>query len=193
VDAIVHVLEYYFDGSACLIHDRISEALVRTIMEMTEILIEDPKNYEARANLAWSATLALNGLTEAGSRGGDWASHAIEHPLSALYDIAHGAGLAIVFPAWMRYVYRENIEKFERFSKEIFGLEGSGEDLVLSGIEKFKTWLRKVGAPISLKDAGIPEEDIEKIADNARMKAPLGKLKKLYREDIVEILKLAAR
>ena len=160
---------------------------------MTEILIEDPENYEARANLAWSATLALNGLTDAGSKGGDWASHAIEHSLSALYDIAHGAGLAIVFPAWMKYVYKENMGKFERFSKEIFGLGGSGEDLVLSGIEKFKAWLKKVGAPVSLKDADIPEEDIEKIADNASMKAPLGKLKKLYREDILEILRLAVQ
>jgi len=193
VDAIAHVLEYYFDGSVCLVHDRISESLVKTIMEMTEILIEDPENYEARANLAWSATLALNGLTDAGSKGGDWASHAIEHSLSALYDIAHGAGLAIVFPAWMEYVYKENMEKFERFSKEIFGLEGSGEDLVLSGIEKFKAWLKKVGAPVSLKEAGIPEGDIEKIADNASMKAPLGKLKKLYREDILEILRLAVQ
>ena len=191
VDAIAHVFEYYFDGSQCLIQDRISESLVKTIMEMTEILIENPRDYEARANFAWCATLALNGLTEAGSKGGDWSSHAIEHSLSALYDIAHGAGLAIILPAWMKYVYRENMKKFERFSKEIFGLEGSGEELILKGIEKFKAWLKKVGAPVSLKDVGIPEEDIEKIADNASMREPFGKLKKLYRKDILEILKMA--
>jgi alcohol dehydrogenase YqhD (iron-dependent ADH family) len=189
VDAIVHVLEYYFDGSkGRILMDRIMESIIRTIMESVEVLIREPKNYEARANLAWSATLALNGLTSTGSFGGDWSSHAIEHSLSALYDIPHGAGLAIIAPAWMRYVKGEDPEKFGRFAREIFG-----KNTVDEGIDAFKEWLKKVGAPVSLKDAGIPEEDIEKIAENAAMRAPFGKLKSLEKEDIIEILKIAAK
>ena len=187
VDAIVHVLEYYFDGAkGRILMDRIMESIIKTVMESVEKLIEDPKDYDARSNLAWSATLALNGLTSAGSFGGDWSSHAIEHSLSALYDIPHGAGLAIITPAWMRYVMEEDKEKFERFAKEIFGKSSAEE-----GIKAFKSWLKSVGAPTSLRDAGIPESDIEKITDNAAMRAPFGKLKKLYRKDIKEILKLA--
>ena len=187
VDAIVHVLEYYFDGSKeRILMDRIMESIIKTIMESVEKLIRDPEDYDARSNLAWSATLALNGLTSTGSFGGDWSSHAIEHSLSALYDIPHGAGLAIITPAWMRYVMEEDREKFERFSKEIFG-----KDTAEEGIEAFKSWLKKVGAPTSLKDVEIPENDIEKIAKNAAMRAPFGKLKKLYENDIREILKLA--
>jgi len=188
VDAIVHVLEHYFDGSkGRVLMDRIMESIVKTIMNAIEVLINDPTNYEWRANLAWAATLALNGLTSSGSYGGDWSSHIIEHSLSALYDIAHGAGLAIVTPAWMRYVINEDKEKFERFAKEIFGKEKAEE-----GIEAFKEWLKKVGAPVSLKDAGIPAEDIEKIVENAAKKTPFGKLKPLHKEDIMAILKLAA-
>ncbi|MCD6450668.1 MAG: iron-containing alcohol dehydrogenase [Thermotogaceae bacterium] len=187
VDAIVHVLEYYFDGSkGRKVMDRIMESIIKTIMEAIEILIDNPTNYEWRANLAWSATLALNGLTSVGSYGGDWSSHIIEHSLSALYDIAHGAGLAIVTPAWMRYVMNEDREKFERFAKEIFGKNNAEE-----GIEAFKGWLKKVGAPVSLKDVGISFEDVGKIAENAAIRSPFGKLKPLYKEDIIAILKLA--
>ena len=186
VDAIVHVLEYYFDGAKDrILMDRIMESIIKTIMESVEKLINDPKDYIARSNLAWSATLALNGLTSTGSFGGDWSSHVIEHSLSALYDIPHGAGLSIITPAWMRYVMKEDKEKFERFAREIFGKNSADE-----GIEAFKSWLKSMGAPTSLKDAGIPESDIEKIVENAAMRAPFGKLKKLCEEDIREILKL---
>ncbi len=187
VDAIVHVLEYYFDGSKeRILMDRIMESIVKTIMESVEILVDDPRNYVARSNLAWAATLALNGLTSTGSFGGDWSSHVIEHSLSALYDIPHGAGLAIITPAWMQYVMEEDRDKFSRFAREIFKKDKAEE-----GIEAFKNWLKSVGAPVSLKDAGIPEDDIEKIAQNAAMRAPFGKLKKLYKKDILEILSLA--
>ena len=202
VDAIAHILEYYFDGSSPEISNEIAESTIRTIMKMTEKLLEKPDDYEARANFAWCATIALNGIMAVGRKGGEWSCHRIEHSLSALYDIAHGAGLAIVFPAWMRYVYRENIHQFERFAKRIFNLEGEGEDLILRGIDSFKNWLKKVGAPVTLRDAGIPEEDIEKIVDNVMLLveknlepkgATLGKVKVLDREDVREILKIAAK
>lgn len=192
VDAIAHILEYYFDGSDSLAQNELSEGLIRTIMTCTERLLEDPNDYESRANFAWSATLALNGLTAAGRRGGDWSCHRIEHSLSAIYDIAHGAGLAIVFPAWMRYVWREKPEQFVRFSKKIFSIEGDGEQAVLKGIEAFKGWLKKVGAPVSLKDVNIPAQDLDKIVDNVfRRNEPLGNLKKLDRSDVRKILEFA--
>ncbi|KAF2957273.1 butanol dehydrogenase [Thermotoga sp. Ku-13t] len=192
VDAIAHILEYYFDGSDSLAQNELSEGLIRTVMTCTERLLEDPNDYESRANFAWSATLALNGLTAAGRRGGDWSCHRIEHSLSAIYDIAHGAGLAIVFPAWMRYVWREKPEQFVRFLKKIFSIEGDGEQAVLKGIEAFKGWLKKVGAPVSLKDVNIPAQDLDKIVDNVfRRNEPLGNLKKLDRSDVRKILELA--
>lgn len=192
VDAIAHILEYYFDGSDSLAQNELSEGLIRTIVTCTERLLEDPNDYESRANFAWSATLALNGLTAAGRRGGDWACHRIEHSLSAIYDIAHGAGLAIVFPAWMRYVWREKPEQFVRFSRKIFSIEGDGERVVLKGIEAFKGWLKKVGAPVSLKDVNIPAQDLDKIVDNVfRRDEPFGNLKKLGRSDVRKILEIA--
>jgi len=114
--------------------------------------------------------------------------------LSALYGIAHGAGLAIISPAWMKYVYKEYLEKFVRFAEKIFGIiEGNDEEKVLKGIESLKEWYKKIGAPVSLKDANIPKEDIEKIVENVCMlKLPLGNIKKLYEDDIREILKIAA-
>ncbi|PLV58306.1 iron-containing alcohol dehydrogenase [Thermotoga sp. KOL6] len=202
VDAIAHILEYYFDGSSPEITNEIAEGTIRTIMKMVERLLENPDDYEARANLAWSATIALNGTMAVGRRGGEWSCHRIEHSLSALYDIAHGAGLAIVFPAWMKYVYKENPGQFERFAKKVIGFEGEGEDLILKGIESFKGWLKKVGAPVTLKDVGIPEEDIDKIVDNVMLLVEknlkpkgdsLGKVKVLERDDVREILKLAAK
>jgi len=196
VDIITHVLENYFDSTRNTeIQDRISESLVKTVINNTEKILQNPEDYEARAQFAWCGTLALNGLTAAGKSGGDWASHRIEHSLSALYGIAHGAGLAIISPAWMKYVYEEYPEKFARFAEEVFEItEGTDEEKAVKGIEALKAWYKKIGAPVSLKDANIPEEDIEKILDNVcLMELPLGGLKKLYREDIHEILKLAAK
>jgi len=193
VDALTHVLELYFDGSAnTMVQDEIAEGIVRTIIRSTEILLERPDDYEARAQLAWSATLALCGLNHAGRSGGDWASHRLEHSLSALYDLAHGAGLAIVFPAWMRYVYREDRPKFARFARQVFGIsEPDDEQAALKGIAALKDWLSWIGAPTSLREAGISPEDLERIVANATLQGPLGRLKRLEAIDLQEILKLA--
>jgi hypothetical protein len=193
VDAISHVLELYFDGSSnTMVQDEIAEGIVRTIIKATEVLLERPDDYEARAQLAWSATLALCGLNSTGRSGGDWASHQLEHSLSALYDIAHGAGLAIVFPAWMRYVYREDQPKFARFARQVFGItELDDEQAALEGIEALRGWYSRIGAPTSLRKANIPAEDLERIVANAALQAPFGRLKRLETEDIREILTLA--
>jgi len=161
-------------------------------MKHVKILLEDPTNYQSRAQLAWCATLGLNGSNGVGRSGGDWASHGIEHSLSVLYGIAHGAGLAIIFPAWMKYVYRENIDMFVRFAKEIFNItDGTKEEKALKGIEELKRFFSSLNAPVTLKEIGVRYEDLDKIADNAAMQAPRGAIKKLYREDMLEILKIA--
>ncbi len=191
-DAIAHVLELYFDGTPnTLILDEISEGIIRTIMNSTEILLDNPTDYEARANLVWSATLALNGINGTGRSGGDWASHAIEHSLSAIYDIAHGSGLAIILPAWMEYVHNEDVRKFARFSRKVFDTdEVDDEKAALKGIESLKRWYRSIGLPVTLKDASIPSEEIEKVVENASMRTPFGRLKRLEADDVREILKL---
>lgn len=191
-DAIAHVLELYFDGTQNVqILDELSEGIVRTVMDSTNILMKNPTDYDARANLVWSATLALNGINGTGRSGGDWSSHAIEHSLSALYDVAHGSGLAIVMPAWMKYVHREDVKKFARFANKVFGIDESDrEKAATMGIERLKDWYKSIGLPVSLSDLKIPAEDIDKIVENAAARVPFGKLKKLQRSDVKEILKL---
>lgn len=118
VDVIAHSIEVYFTAS---IHpnfnSRIVESIIKTIMETTEILLENPNDYDARAEFAWAATQGLNGLTPTGTKGGNFPNHMIEHSLSALYNIAHGAGLSIVIPAWMKWYKEQNISQFKRFTK----------------------------------------------------------------------------
>ncbi|MDK2900436.1 MAG: hypothetical protein PWQ45_978 [Thermosipho sp. (in: thermotogales)] len=189
VDAISHVMEYYFDGEEVSLTDRIDEGIIKTIMQTTEVLLDDPKNYDARANFALSTTLALNGVSGLGHKGGDWSSHAIEHALSALNpDVAHGAGLAVVFPAWMKYVYSQAPERFVQFGENIFGLKDCKPE---EAINVLSDWYKKIGAPTTLKELGFKEEDIEKLTEIASKMAPMGKLKKLERDDIKKILEIA--
>ncbi|BER93362.1 iron-containing alcohol dehydrogenase [Atrimonas thermophila] len=193
IDTIAHVLEYYFDGSDSEIQNELSEGIIRAVISTTERLLQNPKDYEARSNMAWSATVALNGLTGAGRRGGDWSCHRIEHALSALYDIAHGAGLAIVMPAWMKYVYTSKPAQFERFAHKVFGIIEKGEEGIIKGIAIFKEWMKQVGAPVSLEDIGVEEKDIPKIVDNVMaLGEPFGNLRMLYRKDVEAILKIAS-
>lgn len=192
-DILAHVFEFYFDGANnCHLTNEFCESIIRTTMKEVKILIEDPENYNARANFAWCATQALNMLLQPGRNGGDWATHMIEHSVSMFYDIAHGAGLAILFPAWMKYVYEENLDQFERFAENIFGLsEGTPEEKSLEAIIKLIKFYKDIGAPVTLREIGVRQEDLEKMAQNAALKSPLGKVLKLQKEDILEIYKLA--
>ena len=192
VDTLTHVFEAYFGGTKnTLMQDEFSEGIIRTTMAAAKVLLEDPSDYDARAELAWAATLALNGLNGLG-RAGDWASHGIEHSLSAYYDIAHGEGLAMVMPAWMQYVYKEDVEKFARFGEKIFGLDLADQEAqALAAIKAYKDFLRSIGAPVTLKERGISEERLEEMSNNALLRGPLGTLKVLSEKDVLEILKLA--
>lgn len=146
VDAISHIMEFYFDGSPNTdIQDEFSEGMIRTVIKHSKILLTDPTNYESRSQLMWVATLALNGVISSGTTGGDWSSHMLEHSLSAFYDVAHGAGLAIMFPAWMKYVHENNISKFAQFGERVFGLnEGTDDVKAVNAIYAIESFFRKL-------------------------------------------------
>lgn len=193
VDIIAHVMEFYFDGTERNdVMDEYAEGIIRTVMRHAPVLLADPANYESRAQLAWCATLALNGSTAPGRQGGDFASHGIEHALSAWNDIAHGAGLAIIFPAWMKYVYKDNPRAFLRFGEKVFGLTaGSEEERIVAAIEALSGFFGRLGAPVALRDAGYNKADLPAIAEIAAGLGLLGNKKKLTQADILAILELA--
>lgn len=188
VDTIAHVIEHYFSGSYCPnLQNRFIEGLIKTIMETTETILQDSKNYNARAEFMWAATLALNGLAKLGIKDGSFPNHMIAHSLGALYDLPHGACLSIVIPAWMRWYKDKNRVQFERFAREIFNVTQAEE-----GIENLRAWFKKIGAPVSLKDVGIHQNDIERIVRNAYNIAIVWDMDKEYSQEVLtEIIKNA--
>jgi alcohol dehydrogenase YqhD (iron-dependent ADH family) len=188
VDAIAHSIEVYFTASTHPnFNSRLVESIVKSIMQTTEVLLENPDDYDARGEFAWVATQALNGLLPAGTAGGSFPNHMIEHALSALYNIAHGGGLSIVIPAWMKWYKEQNLPQFERFSKEVFGLDGAD-----AGIEALEAWFAKIGSPVSLADANIPREGISALSENAAELGALWGLGSVYTKDVIaEILEKA--
>lgn len=187
LDAIAHILEYSFMDSAFKVSLGINESLQRTIIEATDILQNNPEDMDARANLAWSATLALNGISGAGLKGGDWACHAIEHALSALNPkISHGEGLGVIFPAWIEFMAERKPTLFYRWAKEVW-CEDSPSKAVRRFREKIESW----GAALSLRDLGIREEDLQEIADIICLSPSVGALSKFNRSEIEAFLMLA--
>jgi alcohol dehydrogenase YqhD (iron-dependent ADH family) len=193
VDAISHVIEGYFTSKDpwTPIQDRLVEGLIKTIMESTERILENPQDYQGRATMMWAASLALNGLPVAGIGQHSFPNHMIEHSLSAIYDIPHGAGLSIVIPGWMKYASRKSLAKFVQFAEQVFDIyENSPEQAAEKGIEALKAWFEKIGSPTTLSAGNIPEGDIEKIAENAVMLAKKWKLTEYTKDVITEVLRL---
>ncbi|MFW5701648.1 MAG: iron-containing alcohol dehydrogenase [Bacteroidota bacterium] len=184
IDAMSHIMELYFMGAGETPTIAIDETLMLQIIKSIDELQSDQSDYSARSNLAWSASLALNGLTASGLGGGDWAVHGMEHSLSAFHpDIAHGAGLGVLFPAWIEYNQNENPGHFRRWADKIWG-RSSVAEAVEAMKEKFKSW----GAPVTLRELGIKENEIEALADNAIRLGPLGRLRKLGKDDVISIM-----
>ncbi|MFA7384172.1 MAG: iron-containing alcohol dehydrogenase [Desulfurivibrionaceae bacterium] len=188
VDAIAHVCEGYFTKQpGTHLQDRLVEGIIKTVIETTTLIMAEPAHAKARASFMWTATLALNGLTPAGIGEYSFPNHMIEHALSALYNIPHGAGLSIVMPAWMKWYLPKNPGQFARFAKEIFGLD-SGE----AGIAALEQWFVKLNSPVRLAEMGIAAADIGTIAENAEGLAKQWGIDGLYpKETIAEILRLA--
>ncbi|MCD7817876.1 MAG: iron-containing alcohol dehydrogenase [Lachnospiraceae bacterium] len=198
VDIMMHTMERYFNRSDNMeLTDGISEALIRTVMKNAKILKENPKDYNARAEVMWASSLSHNGLTGCGTDGGDWASHQIEHELGGMFDVAHGAGLAAVWGSWARYVYQEHPTRFASFAKQVFGVD-CGEDekaAALAGIEAMEAFYRSVGMPTSLTELGIEPTDaqIEEMAEKCSFfgRRTVGVIKKLDKEDVAAIYRMA--
>ncbi|HZX31125.1 MAG TPA: iron-containing alcohol dehydrogenase [Rhodocyclaceae bacterium] len=161
-DVIAHLIEAYFTaGVHPKLQSRLVESLIGTVIETTEALLADPADYDARAQFAWAATLALNGITYSGTAGFSYPNHAIEHSLSALFNVPHGAGLSVVVPAWMKWYLGRNPAQFDRFARNVFGVEG-GE----KGIAALEAWFDKIGTPTRQPQLGIREADLPAIVDN---------------------------
>lgn len=198
-DMMSHIMERYFTNTLHTdLTDGLCETTLKTIMKNGLILKEDNRNYNAWAEIAFAGNIAHNGLLGLG-REQDWASHQIEHELSAIYDVAHGAGLAVVTIAWMKYVYKTNLPMFVQFAVNVMGVEGSFRDeesIALEGINRLKEFFIKMRLPVTLGELGIDESNLEIMAKKATNfnngeEVKLGGLKKLGWEDVLAIYKLA--
>lgn len=188
VDIIAHSIEGYFTATY---HPDITasyiESNIRTVIKTTEKLLSNPDDYNARAEFAWAATNALNGTTDPGNEGAVSPNHMIEHAVSAIHNVPHGAGLSVVIPAWMKWYYKNNEPQFERFAKNIFGLN-TAED----AIESLENWFNKIGSPTKFSQFDIEESQLSAIAQNASSHSGFFGLSEVYTEEkILEILKLA--
>ncbi|KPK00583.1 MAG: butanol dehydrogenase [Desulfobacterales bacterium SG8_35] len=193
VDAIAHILEYYFTNQEPYtpVQDHFMEGLVISCMDSCNRVLKNLEDYDARADLMWGATLALNGLTAAGLGKAGFPMHMIEHSISALYNVAHGAGLSVVIPGWMLYQSERTPKIFAQFGERVFGItSGSLKEKAAAGIQALLAWFAKVKTPTSLSDLHISGEDIPLIAENAVALAKIWGMKDYTEEKIAEILKL---
>lgn len=196
-DIMAHVFERYFTNTKEVeITDRLCEAVLITMVKETPRAIADPNNYEARANIMWAGMVAHNGLVGVG-RSQDWNSHGIEHELSAIYDCAHGAGLAVIMPSWMEFVYKHDVMRFCQMATRVFGCEMNYENpeaTALEGIRRFRSFLRSIGMPINFSELGAKEEDIPVMVDKFGVgDGKTGGFVSLSAEDVAEIYKIAVR
>lgn len=190
VDMMSHVFEHYFHLTENTeFQDRMCESLLLTVMETAPKLLADLENYEHRATILYAGTMALNGMLSMGYRG-DWATHNIEHAVSAVYDIPHGGGLAILFPNWMKHNLKVKPERFKKMAVRVLNVDPEGktdEEAGLEGIEKLREFWSSIGAPSRLADYDIDDSKIEVMADKAMVNGEFGNFTKLTHADVVEI------
>ena len=197
-DIMMHTLERYLNqGGSMELTDEIAEGLLRTVMKNAQILMTDPSNYDARAEVMWAGSLSHNGLTGCGTDGGDWACHRLEHELGGLYDVAHGAGLAALWGTWARYVFREKPDRFARLAVKVLGVtpDASEEETALKGIAAMEDFFRSIHMPTSLTELGVKptEEEFKLLAKKCSITAKdnLGSVKKLHEADMEAIFRAA--
>ena len=190
VDIFSHCLDLYFTAkvfpefTAALI-----ENILETVMRTTDVLMNNPDNYAARGEFAWASTMALNGNTFVGVAGNTFDTHMIEHAMGGLYNVPHGAGLAVVLPAWMKSIKDQMPERFERFAEKMFGVADAD-----AGITKLTEWFSAIGAPVTFAQAGLSADAVDPIAENAFGIAKLWAMDQLYpQQRIAEILRLAVK
>ncbi|MBP3647309.1 MAG: iron-containing alcohol dehydrogenase [Clostridia bacterium] len=197
VDIMAHMMERYFTQVENVeLTDRMTEGALRTVMNNAPIVLAEPENYDARAEIMWTGCLAHNTLFQTG-REGDWASHKLEHELSALYDIAHGAGLAIVFPAWMKYVLpRGGEKKLAQFAVRVLDVPedfGTPAEIAQEGIKRLEAFYRSLGLTTTLTENGIGTQDFDRMSERccAMVGGSVGVFVRLKPEDCKAIYELA--
>ena len=198
VDIMMHTMERYFNHTSdSQLTDAISEALLRTVLDFGPVVMADPKNYNARAQIMWAGCLSHNGLTGAGVDT-DWSTHQLEHELGGLFDVAHGAGLSAVWGSWARYVYTEDPRRFAQFAVNVMGVSNdfrNEEATALAGISKLEEFFQSINMPINISDLGIELSDaeIDELAYKCCFmgKRTIGGFKKLDQDDMAEIFRMA--
>ena len=192
-DIMSHIFEGYFSREDdCELSDGIAETILKTVMQYTPIALRDPENYSARANLMSCSSVACSGIPEYGKEDTGWPCHAMEHELSAFYDITHGVGLAILTPRWMRFILKKDptaLPRFVRFAKNVMGLTGEDENaLAQEAIDKLEAYFRSTGIPMTLRELNIDEEHFAVMAAHANLNDRLAHaFVPLTNDDIVNI------
>lgn len=195
-DIMAHLFERYFTNTKDVeVTDRLIEGLLLAMIKESPKVIKNPEDYEARANIMWAGMVAHNNICGVG-REQDWASHGIEHELSALYDVAHGAGLAVIFPAWMKYVMNHDVNRFAQVAVRVWGCNmdfANPEVTALEGIKRLEEFWKSLGLPLTFDDLGAKEEDIPFMAKNMGLTDDnyRGNFVPLYTEDVEKIYRLA--
>lgn len=193
-DILAHMMERYFTRVRNVdLTDRLLEGAMKSLIRNASAVLKDPFNYDIRAEIMWCGTVAHSDLLGTG-RIGDWASHNIEHELSGIYDIAHGAGLSVIFPAWMKYVYKTDIKRFAQFASRVWGLDSYFNDeeyMALEGIGMLENFYKSVGLPIRLAQLDIGADRLEEMAEKCAETGTVGNFVELDKTDILKIYKLA--
>lgn len=195
-DIMAHIMERYFTNTTDVeLTDRLCEATMKTLINNVSQILKKPDDYASRAEVMWTGCIAHNDILGTG-RDGDWGSHMIEHEISAIYDVAHGAGLAVVFPAWMKYVYKHNVNRFVQFASRVFNVEidfNNPEKPALEGIRRLEMFFESIGLPVRLSQMNIKEDKISEMAAKSSQNDSfaVGNFVKLKTSDVAEILKLA--
>ncbi len=186
-DIMSHTLENYFTPvKGAYVQARFCESLLKTCIHYGPIVIEDLNNYEARANLMWAGTLAINGICSLGQQTG-WSVHPLQHQLGAYYDITHGVGLAILTPPWMRYVLSdETVGKFVEFGVNVWGLNPDGDpyDIANRAIDKTEAFFMSLDLPMTLSEVGIDDQYLEEMAKNCEFRTLKGYVPLTYRDSM---------
>ncbi|GGH75044.1 alcohol dehydrogenase YqhD (iron-dependent ADH family) [Pullulanibacillus pueri] len=194
VDMMSHVLEqYYFHSPNSPLQERLCESVMQTVIETAPKLINDLQNYEYRETILYCGTMALNNMIRMGTKG-DWGTHNLEHAVSAVYDIPHGGGLAILFPNWLKYTLDQGLKQTKQLAIRVFNVNPEGKsdrDIALEGIEKLRAFWDSIGAPSTLREYNINDEKLELMVDRAMANGPFGGFATLDRKDVAAIYKMA--
>ena len=198
-DIMMHTMERYFNPDCDMtITDEIAEALMRTMQQCVLEVLKNPEDYRQRAQIMWAGSLAHNDVT--GNRNnGDWATHNIEHELSGLFDVTHGAGLAAIWPSWARYVYRQNVSRFVRFAVNVMGVQNDFTDpeaTALRGIEAMERFYHQIGMPINIHELigrDVTDEEIDLMTRKCTLDdtKPQGRFMRLKAADVKAIYQMA--